>query len=106
MADKDMQTDRRVTMMARNREAERVKCVQGKERGCQKPRKSKIPPGYAFFKSLLLAFRVCPVCHCLYKQQNQYMAAALTPELEQPISGFTYKTGCSGRAQLSTGQSF
>lgn len=32
------------------------------------------------------------------------MAAALTPELEQPIGGFTYKTGCSGRAQLSTGQ--
>lgn len=22
------------------------------------------------------------------------MAAALTPELEEPISGFTYKTGC------------
>lgn len=25
-----------------------------------------------FSKSLLLAFRLCPVCHCLYKQQNQY----------------------------------
>lgn len=32
------------------------------------------------------------------------MAAALTPELKKPISGFTYKTDTSGRALLSPGR--
>lgn len=30
-------------------------------------------------------------------------AAALTPVLEEPIGGFTYKTGCSGSAQPGAG---
>ncbi len=63
MGDKDRETqrDRRATVMVRTqREAERVKCIQGKQRGRHRQGKREIPLGYAFFKSLTVGIQSLP----------------------------------------------
>lgn len=49
------------------RKAVRAKYIQGKQR--REGEKEKHLLAVPFFsESLVLAFSVCPVCHCLYKQ--------------------------------------
>lgn len=68
MRDKERERHRQTVLVR----AQSIKCIQGKQ-GCkQRQGKEKYLQAMPFFKSPLLAFTVCPVCYCLYKQQNQY----------------------------------
>lgn len=57
-------------MLRKQGKAERLKCNQGKQMA-GRDREKRNTSGYAFFKALMLAFRIYLVCYCLYKKDNQ-----------------------------------
>lgn len=75
----------------------KVNRVADKDRGKEKYLQAMPVSSHSFWHSESALFAT------VFINRKINMAAALTPELEEPISGFTYKTGCWGRALLSAG---
>lgn len=100
MRDKERERHRQTVLVR----AQRIKCIQGKQ-GCkQRQGKEK------YLQAMPFSSHPCwhsqsALFATVFINSKINMAAALTLRLVEPISGVTYKTGCSGRAMLCTGQS-